>query len=181
MGGGCFNLKEYQGIGEYRSLFLVWWLCALVAETIQASSREDRLLKNAAVFEKNVLRFNHFFRKLAKMRYGHIFYYHPVYSESTVHSVHWMVSSIIYTTFYQRYQNMFRDRLQNTPNQVTDSWLGNPFVSVNGVQYRYGQVPRPLSYMIGFFDGPIRIGMTLLTTNRIAEPAYFGDDLSGLL
>ena len=112
-------LWKYARLRGPRSLFRVQWLGALVAGTIQASSRENRLLKNAAVFEKNVLRFNHFFRKLAKMRYGHIFYYHPVYSESTfTRSIEW--SSIIYTTFYQRYQNMFRDRLQNgLPGSVT--------------------------------------------------------------
>ena len=38
---------------------------------------------------------------------------------------------------------------------------------------RHGQVPGPLSSWLDFFDGPIRIGMTLLTTNRIAEPDVF--------
>ena len=104
-------LWKYARLREPRSLFRVQWLGALVAGTIQASSRENRLLKNAAVFEKNVLRFNHFFRKLAKMRYGHIFY-HPVYS------VNWMVSSIIYTPSCISYITGLRDRLQNMPGSA---------------------------------------------------------------
>ena len=67
--------------------------------------RENRLLKNAAVFEKNVLRVNHFFREFSKMRYGHIFYYHPVYS----------VLSIIYTPSCISYLT----GLRNTPGSAS--------------------------------------------------------------
>ena len=159
-------LWKYARLREPRSLFRVQWLGALVAGTIQASSRENRLLKNAAVFEKNVLRFNHFFRKLDKMRYGHIFYYHPVYS----------VSSIIYTPSCISYITGLRNRLQNTPgsaillvvNKVIPiligpskkptmydrgrgTWPGNLAVSVLYAIYRRGHRARKSVTWLGVF------------------------------